>query len=373
MSIALALTVKNEAAVIERCIRAARAYVDCAVIVDTGSTDDTVSIIERVCRDLHLSLTMHTRDWVGFATNYTLALELASPHADYVWLLDADEVATAPANWEMPELTADGYEYCRLWAGDWEVWGTRIFRASRPWRYVGERHAIPRCDGARVEMLHGLEVENRRDGASGKQTRGEQRARFMRDVEHFSELLARNPSDTRSVYYLAQSYHDAGMPNAALLAYHRRSKMTGGFDEERYISLLQVARYKRRLRYSPEEVEATYVAASNARPHRCEAPVELARWFNDRREFKKALSACALPERWPTMDRLLVQRSARTWRLQLELSRAYDGLGYTHESRWAWDRLILFPDLPAPERALAQFRLNQHVVQDSRSTHEARA
>jgi hypothetical protein len=266
-------------------------------------------------------------------------------------------VATAPANWEMPELTADGYEYCRLWAGDWEVWGTRIFRTDKPWRYVGTRHAIPKCDGARVERLFGLEVENRRDGANGTTSRGEQRARFVVDVEHFTQLLELDSSDTRAAYYLAQSYHDASMPNSAMHAYQRRAEMPGGFEEERYVSLLQVARCKRRLRYSPEEVEAAYMAAVNSRPHRCEAPVELARWFNDRGEFKKALSACALPERFPTMDRLLVQRSARTWRLQLELARAYDGLGYAHESRWAWDRLLAFLNLPAPERALAEHRL----------------
>ena len=41
----LNMIVKNEAAIIERCLAALAPYIDCYVICDTGSTDDTVERI----------------------------------------------------------------------------------------------------------------------------------------------------------------------------------------------------------------------------------------------------------------------------------------------------------------------------------------
>ena len=45
--ICLNMIVKNEAAIIDRCLAAAAPHIDCYVICDTGSTDDTVERIRR--------------------------------------------------------------------------------------------------------------------------------------------------------------------------------------------------------------------------------------------------------------------------------------------------------------------------------------
>lgn len=360
MTLALSITAKDEAAVIGRCIASARPFVTRAVLVDTGSTDDTIEVARRTCERLRLPLEVHHREWHDFATNYTIALDLARPLAGYVWLLDADEVASAPVGWTFPADRPDAFECCRIWAGDWEVWGTRIFRSDRPWRYVGARHARPVLEGASVARIEGLEVDNRRDGHSGNAEHAAQRERFLRDVDTFTEQLRHNPSDTRAAYYLAQSYHDAGMVEEALAAYHHRAEMPGGFDEERYLSLLQVARYKRRLRHSPDSVTQAYRAAHAARPSRHEALVELARWHNDRAEYFEAWSAANLATTLPpSRDRFLVQRSAATWRPWVELARSLDGLGSPAEASHAWRRVTDFDALPAAERARAQHRLTR--------------
>ncbi|MEO7106929.1 MAG: glycosyltransferase, partial [Rhodoferax sp.] len=47
--ICLNMIMKNESKFIERCLTAARPLLDAVVILDTGSSDDTVALVERFC------------------------------------------------------------------------------------------------------------------------------------------------------------------------------------------------------------------------------------------------------------------------------------------------------------------------------------
>src|SRR5690606_19196219 len=89
-SICLNMIVKNEARVIERCLRSVRPFITTWVIVDTGSTDGTQDLIGRLLADVPGEL--HERPWVNFGHNRSEALALARDKADYILLIDADEV-----------------------------------------------------------------------------------------------------------------------------------------------------------------------------------------------------------------------------------------------------------------------------------------
>ncbi|HBO81928.1 MAG TPA: family 2 glycosyl transferase, partial [Cupriavidus sp.] len=88
MRICLSMIVKNEAAVIERCLRAVRPHIHAWAISDTGSTDGTQDIIRNTLGDLPGELI--ERPWVDFSTNRNEALALAAKHGDYALLIDAD-------------------------------------------------------------------------------------------------------------------------------------------------------------------------------------------------------------------------------------------------------------------------------------------
>src|SRR6185369_8019373 len=105
VTICLAMIVKNESAVIRRCLDSVRPFIDRWLIVDTGSTDGTQALIRDIMRDTPGEL--HERPWVDFGTNRTEALELARGLADYSLVIDADDVleATGP----LTTLTADSY------------------------------------------------------------------------------------------------------------------------------------------------------------------------------------------------------------------------------------------------------------------------
>ena len=88
LTISLCMIVKDEEAMIGRCLQAARDAVDEIVVVDTGSTDRTVEIAESLgARVLH-------HEWDGdFSAARNVSFEAAT--GDWVMYLDADEVLVA--------------------------------------------------------------------------------------------------------------------------------------------------------------------------------------------------------------------------------------------------------------------------------------
>jgi glycosyltransferase involved in cell wall biosynthesis len=93
MKINLTMIVKNEERSIRRCLLAAADFVDEIVIVDTGSTDRTVEIIEETGKELNRPTYIGHFTWIddfAAARNYALALS-EQYGAEYHLMLDADE------------------------------------------------------------------------------------------------------------------------------------------------------------------------------------------------------------------------------------------------------------------------------------------
>ena len=71
-TLTIGVLTKNEAHRIENCLRSA-AFADQVVVVDSGSTDDTVAIARRLGAEVHLY-----PDWQGFAVQRTRLLAHAT-------------------------------------------------------------------------------------------------------------------------------------------------------------------------------------------------------------------------------------------------------------------------------------------------------
>lgn len=83
-AIAAVLIVRNEARCIVRCLESVRPWVDRIVVLDTGSTDETVELARQSGAEVHHLV------WPGdFAAARNHALDLAA--ADWNLILDADE------------------------------------------------------------------------------------------------------------------------------------------------------------------------------------------------------------------------------------------------------------------------------------------
>lgn len=83
-TIALCMIVKNEQEYLRRCLDSVKGKVDQIVIVDTGSTDETVNIAKEYTNDIH------HMDWNNnFAAARNESIKYAT--TDYILVLDADE------------------------------------------------------------------------------------------------------------------------------------------------------------------------------------------------------------------------------------------------------------------------------------------
>jgi len=100
LPISCTIITKNEADRITRTIRSVAPFVDEVLVVDSGSTDDTVSI----CRSLGARV-LHN-DWHGYGPQKRFCEDRAKN--DWILNLDADEVLTSELATEIARLTANG-------------------------------------------------------------------------------------------------------------------------------------------------------------------------------------------------------------------------------------------------------------------------
>ena len=107
MALSIILITKNEAANIRACLESV-AWADEIIVVDSASTDDTVSVCKKMGAQVHVHA-----DWPGFGPQKNRALGYASK--DWVFAIDADERVTTELRAEieqaMREAEAVGY-YC---------------------------------------------------------------------------------------------------------------------------------------------------------------------------------------------------------------------------------------------------------------------
>src|SRR5438309_2188032 len=155
-TIGLGMIVKNEEAVIQRCLRSVLGLIDTWVICDTGSTDATQKLAMEVLDGVPGE--WHERPWVDFAHNRSEMLELARGKADYLLLVDADETVDWSPDLK-DQLTADSYRV-RHQNGLVFYTNKKVIRADLPWRYVGAAHEYLVCDAPeREKYLEDLVIQ----------------------------------------------------------------------------------------------------------------------------------------------------------------------------------------------------------------------
>ena len=101
MSISVIIITKNEAASIARCLESV-SWADEVIVLDSASTDDTVSICRRFTQHVYET------DWPGFGPQKNRALDLAT--GDWVFSLDADEWVTPELREEIQSTVATAVE-----------------------------------------------------------------------------------------------------------------------------------------------------------------------------------------------------------------------------------------------------------------------
>jgi glycosyltransferase involved in cell wall biosynthesis len=272
-TICLVMIVRNEAAVIRRCLDSVSGIIHYWVICDTGSSDDTTRMIREALKEIPGEL--HETPWVDFGHNRTLALKHARGKADYHLLIDADMTVSIRGEFGA-DLTADAYLVRH--EGDWDYSVERLVSDRHEWRYVGATHEFI-CAGSATtrEKIPQLSVTHYCDGSS-------RAVKFQRDIDLLRNELEQNPDNVRSIFYLAQSYRDIGNFAQAIEWYEKRVSR-GGWDEEVWYSLYQVASLQHRLGLAWPLVLDAYLRAYEYRPTRLEPIYHVARFYRENGQY----------------------------------------------------------------------------------------
>src|SRR4051812_40704195 len=85
--------VRNESAIIARCINSLLPHIDCGIVVDTGSTDNTTDLIKQAFAQANKPVEIHCASFIDFSQARNEALQKARESQlqwDYLLLVDAD-------------------------------------------------------------------------------------------------------------------------------------------------------------------------------------------------------------------------------------------------------------------------------------------
>jgi glycosyltransferase involved in cell wall biosynthesis len=366
------MIVRNEAPVIRRCLDSVIPVIDAWAIVDTGSTDGTQDILRE-----HLAGipgTLIERPWQNFEVGRNQALDLArASGCDYALFVDADEVLRYASRPELPELESDAY-VVRALLEDVEVQYARtlLVRLSVPFKWRGAVHEFIAVDDGQPVPSHSL-LENvilvpHYDGHRGK----DQAAKAEHDVARLREEIAKDPTNARAYFYLAQTFRGAGRAEDALAAYAARAGMEDAPNKfETWYSKYQFARMSRSLEHPLEVVASRYEDAIDWRPNRAEAFYELAALYREAgkrgRAYAYAHAAADMP--LPS-ETFMVDQSVYGWRAMFELSTCAALTGRLEQAIAVSRHLIDSGKLP-PEHCLGCFqnlRKCREALRDANAT-----
>ncbi len=349
------MIVKNEKGVILRCLESVLPLIDTYVIVDTGSKDGTQDIIRQFFEENDLKGELHEQQFIDFEANRNQALELAKEHGDYIFFIDADEQLIFEEDFALPPLKEDSY-LIECDRNSLIFYRRQLIKAALEWKWVGVLHeTIEGKSPFSTAILPG--VANHVSLGGGARLTNP--ATLQLDAKLLEEVIEKNPTDSRSIYYLAQIYRMLGKKEPALKLFKRRICHQDG-SEEVYHSLLQIAQIKEESSKHLDQVKIAYARAIDVRPTRKEGYFYFARYLRRKHQLKEAYEIAKKGfELSETRDLLGVESKVYTYKMALEYAVIAHGIGKPVEARTVALNLLEQKNLPAEARTLINSIWNQ--------------
>ena len=358
--ITLCMIVKDEANVITRALDSVRDFVDFYCICDTGSTDDTQKTILDYFKKHDLKGAVYDRPWVNFSHNRNECFELAKGTSDYIMTLDADEVVVSIIN-DVPDTS---YKIRELPTFETDmVYGKTIlindkgqelryvrhqfFKNGLDWVWKHPLHEFCSKEGRfSTSVLDDFGVIPTSDGARAKDPN-----KYKKDALTIETYLLDNEETSRDLFYLAQSYGDANLPDEAVNAIDRALKKLT-WDQEIYVAHLRRGRWREKVGESFDEVMSDYIAAFNTIPTRSEAILELIRGFSQKDQINNIIlfGEIALNNPEPHNTTLFVEADAYAWRIKAYVAIAYCKKGEKSKANPHIIELLDDPRVPNTEK-----------------------
>lgn len=352
------MIVKNEAAVLERCLRSLAAHVQHWTVVDTGSADATRDLVRQQLS--HLPGQLLERPWVNFGHNRSEALALSRPHCDYSLMIDADDWLELPAEFRWPELE-DGCLRLRVLQDGLLSSYPHLYHSALPWHFEGALYERPFCEAPHSNRLLLGPLLHK---SSGEGARAQARDWRMADARALKAELKKDPSNPRIAFHLAETLRLAGKTAEAVQAYETRAALDG-WTEERYCALLQLGRLLPRNQAA--RIRAAWMDAFALNPERAEALVELAAFHRGREEW--SLAELFSERAWPLplpLDGLQLDPACTTWRALDERALALTALSRHTEAIAVLHMLLHEREVPSAIKPRLRADLNFNLNAQAR-------
>jgi glycosyltransferase involved in cell wall biosynthesis len=291
-TIGLSIIVKNEAKVIERMLKSVAPILDYYCVVDTGSTDGTQEIVTKFFEERGIPGEVIQHEWKNFEDARNTAREAVKGKCDFGFWIDADEELILDSSFNLTrfKFSLIGFQggNVKVSYGAQNYFRMQFFATDHPWRWYGPVHEVLVSDEPHhATVAEGMITLVRPDGnswtAETVQQKYEGHARIL------EEYVENDPKqDPRWVFYLAQSYRDAGTPEnheKSLKWYEKRATMMNGFWEEIYWSMLMAASLKGSLKHPVHEIIDSYLKCGKANKFRAEHLIPVILHYHQQREF----------------------------------------------------------------------------------------
>ena len=206
-TLSVCLITKNEAERIESAIRSVLPFADEVVVVDTGSTDDTVEIAKR------LGAKIGYFEWCDdFSAARNVSLDLAT--GDWIMWLDADDIIPASEWSKLRELKKTSLDKAFLFKLKNKgttasvFWQMRMF-PNRPeirFKYPVHEQVSPAIMELRIPMLN-VDITVVHTGYISPEVT---RTKIARNTRLLKKYLKKHPDDSFCRLYLGRSYMSEG-------------------------------------------------------------------------------------------------------------------------------------------------------------------
>ena len=310
--------IKNEEKIIERCFKNILPIIDAICVTDTGSTDNTVSIVNNFFDDKKIPGKVYLDTFKNFGYNRTNSFLNAVDYCKelewdlndtYGILIDAD-MEVVIKNFDKSKLNNNGYKIIQE-TPHLEYYNLRFVKMSVKWRCVGVTHEY--WDGSHSENL-GKDLIYINDVGDG----GCKSDKLPRDARLLEEGINEEPNNVRYHFYLAQTYKDMGQFKKAIEFYKKRIKM-GGWYEEIWYSYYMISRCYFLLN-DFEKFEAWAIKAYKNRRERSEPIYHLVKYFRENSQHFKAWHYLLLGKSigFPSNDLLFMEKEVYSYLFDYE-------------------------------------------------------
>lgn len=313
--ILLIMMVKNESKIIERCINSTLGIIDGICVCDTGSTDNTVSLLDDIIARSGKPGKVYHCEFKNFGYNRTKSYEFAldfikqldwDTQTTFGLLLDADMVLKIEPSFTKNIISEfDHYKILQL-QDRFTYYNIRLIRMSIKWKCIGVTHevwCIDECIMYRGAVLHkdSIWIDDISDG-------GCKSDKFERDIRYLLKGIDEEPENkSRYYFYLGQSYFGIQNYEKSIEYYKKRLDEDGG-QEETWFTYFMIAQcYFHMFLHSHDDyvkdIEEYCFKAYNFYNIRSEPLLLLSNLYNEINEFDKALEYINLGSGIPKPER----------------------------------------------------------------------